>query len=260
MNRPSKTGGSKTREHLLNRKELGVQLQNDVANQMIPVADMQEQLPLATFDITLKHQRRLSERVLAELAISARGRTGIPVSESAPMRIPQAPFPESCSSAKARSAPANARMAIDRFANPLVRRFSESSRKLSGSGSTAMIWSTSSARALSSRARYRALNPIFAPRSIRPTRPRLRGNAATHGAYACSTKISSNTLKSVVPLRSMMVVGTRFTPLRNRSASRPAPRPEAFIAYRSLSMPARSDCAINRSFRAMLDSLFTLHF
>ena len=67
--------------------------------------------------------------VWAKLAISASGSTGVPVSESAPMRIPQAPFPESCNSAKARSAPANARTAVERFANPALCRFSESSRK-----------------------------------------------------------------------------------------------------------------------------------
>ena len=42
MNGPSKAGGVQTREHLLNRKELGVQLQKDVADQVLPVADMQE--------------------------------------------------------------------------------------------------------------------------------------------------------------------------------------------------------------------------
>ena len=51
-----------------------------------------------------------------------------------------------------------------------LRRFSESSRKFSGSGSTAMISTTSSARARNS-----TLNPIFAPRSISATGPRLSG-------------------------------------------------------------------------------------
>jgi len=57
MDGPLKAGRCQTGEQLVKAEEFGVQLEDNVPNQMIPVANVQEYLSLATLDVAFEHQR-----------------------------------------------------------------------------------------------------------------------------------------------------------------------------------------------------------
>ena len=144
-----------------------------------------------------------------------------PLCAGAPMRIPQAPLPESTSSANPGSTPANACTVVHLSASPARRRFSRSIAKFPRSGSTATI-----ATGSSSRAKATALSPIFAPRSIKRMGA-FRGTALASAAYAVHKNLLEHfSVRRVLPQNNRCSFAHaifRDSPLRDARRSREVP-------------------------------------